>query len=254
MGKNMRKILVENRAVNKEVKARTGIVYFNQDGTVTKKLFNVSDTYEEFNSIKLLHNQFKGEKYGNWIYKTVKPLDYCSESGSVVMERAWGKPIIDIMIKNPDLVYHAGIWLAFFHNSSSSKYSDKVIWFGDLSLDHIFIDIENKVVVTIDPGHDFGSRRGFPERDILRLLIIIINTSLKNYKCPGKYIDSILKGYDLHSKNKISYKNLKSILDDVINHFIKSWSKRRFKFINTILYPLILKKYIIMQFKKYRID
>ena len=101
--------------------------------------------------------------------------------------------------QNDKNFYLAGRWLKCFRELSIN-YDKKVFLFGDFIASHLFIDHENKIISTIDPGSDFGAS-GEVETDISRFIVNLFYMKNFNLRRLNKFINFFFEGYGARNVN-----------------------------------------------------
>lgn len=207
---------------------------FNSD--TRSVILNQEKAYKFFNSrseceeeVKRLKKSPISEVYdeiSNYKMKIVKILEVKEYFYS--MDQAKGETLgINHNYKD---FYLAGRWLRCFHDLSI-KNDGKAFLFGDFVLSHLFLDHENKIISTIDPGTNFGNS-GEIETDISRFIVSLFYTKNFNLRKLSKIINSFLEGYGI---KKINFTKL--------DNFIKYRILRNFNKTNKLKSKL--KYYII---------
>ena len=195
---------------------------FNSD---TRSVFlNHDKAYKFFDSrsecedeVKRLKKSPISEVYdgiSNYKMKIVKILEVKEFFYS--MDQAKGKTL-GINHNDKDF-YLAGRWLRCFHDLSI-KNDSKVFLFGDFVVSHLFLDHENKIITTIDPGTNFGNS-GEIETDISRFIVSLFYTKNFNLRKLSKIINSFFEGYGI---KKINFTRLDNfIIYRILRNFNKT--------------------------------
>ena len=233
--------------MGKRINSRSGTVKFSDDIAI-KSLYDKYNAEKEFTILRDLYELYPSTKQEGWLYCTVKPLSF-DKNGNIKMQRVCGEPLSSHILKNPNSAYHAGVWLALFHNTTQGD-DGNVTRFSDYSTSHVIIDDKSKMVTAIDPGLGFG-KRGLSESDLFSFIINVISHSLKNYRMPVSAIDAFLSGYYNTSVNLPEEKKMSQALTEVINKYNRRWSKAsRVKLLISIPYKCYLNIYCRRMIKR----
>lgn len=234
--------------IEKVINSRTGVIYLTKDNIAIKVLKDPTNVIEEYSIINELYNRYTEKTINGWRYKTIKPLKV--EQEKIYMERAEGVPLKLAAKKNTNLLVHAGIWLGFFHNIDNTK-GDECILFLDFGLGDVIVEENKKIVTALDPGRKFGAT-GLPESDILKVLIPIINESLKQKQSPREKIDIFLKGYYSVADKDFCIKSYYASLPHAFTKFKRTYKRNKSRplYLLSILYLKFLEVYIKILLKK----
>ncbi len=172
----------------------------------------------EYDILKSLYSMFPEKVINGWKYRSVKPISFNNEK--VVMEKAPGALLSNLIKRNTESVRHAGIWLAVFHNNSEHAYGH-IICVGEFTTRHLFMCSQTKTITYIDPGIGFGSEQSQEESIIIFLHSVLSLCIFKIFSNPKRSICSFVQGYFTFRKNIIKrdeyYYSLKKFYKGQIN-------------------------------------
>ncbi len=234
----------------KIIYTRSGVVIIRSDATVLKKHDIYSNAEKEFEVLEKLYRSLpKAVEHKGWFYKTIKPINY-DGAGNIVMEKAPGNSLVDIYLNEPQMSYHAGVWLAIFHNYNRCKTIGEVAIFSDYGAPHVFIDRERYTVTAIDPGFGFGQKGG-PEHDVLSFAVGAITLALKNLRLPLKLLYPFLNGYYSITRIPYNQERFKAAVKKVFDKYRMRWAKQPgYKKLALIIYWPYLHYYCNFKIKK----
>jgi len=221
----------------KVVYSRTAKIVFQDNELVTKEHYDdyFENSFTEYQKIVKLHEIYGEYSLDGWTYKSIKALSY--HNGKIIMKLAPGISS-DKLLNKPHLFYHIGIWLGHFHNIEIIRINSYL--YGDISIQHLFLDEERKIVTSIDPGLNFLSKKGYKEIDVSRVMLTIFNASLKKFKLPKKPLDFFIDGYLSEIKDSVDYSAFTFSIDKVSNDYS---NKKRWK---SIIKKIMIKLYLIL--------
>jgi len=128
----------------------------------------------------------------------------------LIMEHANGIPLIKTEPLQ-DMVALVGNYLAKFHQKNyevDGVYSPRI--FGDFSIDHVYINSDDQVISTIDPGANFLVI-GNQLEDVARFLFSTTETFRYKPLASYRVIKAFLHGYIINKD--IDFNDLKEVLD-----------------------------------------
>jgi len=208
-------------------KRETTELYFYRE-YVEKKNFENGKSEREFYNLLELKKNFPDTKYGEWIFRVVKPVYYDWKRDSFWMEKIEGEQLTGKKLsKEPLLAEKAGIWLGLFQNANLHD-NTKVKRFGDFKFSHVFVNKEKKEVVLIDPGGGFGGQY-LIEYELISFILGMINAGFKTLSTNYAAIQKFLNGYKQAFKFEYDFESREVYITHTIKEKLKKYRKIRLK-------------------------
>lgn len=218
------------------------------ESTVTKTLNDPGRLDAESAALSKLQELMPGKRYNSWCFRAGKPLAFDIAAASIVMERAPGRPLSDLLRRRVELCAIAGIWLALFHSQdevpaeqAETPRKSLVPVFGDFGTNHVFVDDKSRTCTVIDPGLNVGELEE-PERDVAYMCVALFLYSVRSLVNPSPRISEFLRGYSNPTHTHIHLESLRSYLSVALQQSRRRWlrsSNVSKRWLGVVLYPIV---------------
>ena len=147
-------------------------------------------------SLQSINRLFGCVHRDGWQYRIVQLLWFDIQQGVVCMELVPGSVLAELPKDQLSAAeFHAGAWLALYHNKMLSDKPDGLIY-TDFTIHNLLVSLEQKTVVAIDPGMAWQHITGCGYEDVIKHIhSALVGLIVKKAVSPA-ILGSFLSGYE----------------------------------------------------------